>query len=157
MITIWAPDPSTWVLQKANVGRLLEDAVGAVRVDARLKPLKDYYFERLALVASNEASTTQAANFSEEYSRAFQRMISRWFGGMSDAASVDCKKAHYPMGGSKVRKSPRPEFTYFEWKMPHSFATELILVFMNSLLGKTVPIVPCASRAQVAPKWPLTG
>ena len=124
--------PVNWGLKVANIGRTLEDSVSVVRFDVHHNLLKDYYIERTALLADAHASSARATNFMKEDSRAFQGLINRRYGGLSDAASVNSKNAHFPMGGIKVRKSPHSEYTRFEWSMPHSLATELIIEIMKS-------------------------
>ena len=124
--------PVNWGLKVANIGPTLEDSVSVVRFDVHHKLLKEYYIERTALLADAYASSARATNFLKEDSLAFQGLINRRYGGLSDAASVNSKNAHFPMGGIKVRKSPHSEYTRLEWSMPHSLAIELIIEIMKS-------------------------
>ena len=124
--------PLNWGLEKAKIGRLIEKSVSIVRFDAHHKILKSFHVEKLALLASTTSNPFQSVQFKNEDSRAFQCMISRWFGGLSDTASVNPRNAHYPMGGRKVRKSPHSEFTRFELSMPHSLATKVIMMVIKS-------------------------
>ena len=126
------PRPVNWGLEKANIGRFLEEWVSVVRSDARHSLLKAFYVERMALLASNDNSPTLPTTFSQGDSRGFQCMIKRWYGGLTDTASVNSRNAHFSMGGIKVRKSPHNDFTRFEWTMPHSLATEVIVTVLNS-------------------------
>ena len=124
--------PVNWGLEKAKVGRLIEELVSIVRFDAHHKILKAFHVEKLALLASTNTNPSESVQFKSENSRAFQCMINRWYGSPWDTASVNSHNAHHSMGGIKVRKSPHSEFTRFEWSMPHSLATKLIAMVMNS-------------------------
>ena len=61
-------------------------------------------------------------------------LINKTFGCFSDSASVNFKNAHFLMGGIKVRESPHAGFTRFEWTMPFSLPTEVIMTIVQSHL-----------------------
>ena len=94
-----------------------------VRLDAHHKLLKSYVIECMAALSSSSPTSPQATTFVREVWQAFQSMINHWFGRLPDTASINSKKAHFPMGGIKVRKSPHAEFTRFQWTMPRALAT----------------------------------
>ena len=93
--------------------------------------MKENYSERLVKLATAPAPN-KATAFTKEDSRAFQGFINLQLGGLSDTASVNSKKAHYPMGGIEVRKAPHSEFTTFESTMLFSLATEVITAVLKS-------------------------
>ena len=68
------PRPMNWGLQKANIGRVIEESVSIVRSDASHDLLKKFFFERTTAIAS-QSSNAKPTAFVKEDSRAFHEFL----------------------------------------------------------------------------------